>query len=250
MLRGLYTAATGMQMQSLERQTVADNLANLNTTGFKKAKNLYKSYADQVLSSNLEQKVIGDISKGVDASGTTYSFEQGPLKKTDNPFDLALNGEGFFPVQLPNGEIQFSRNGHFTVDRDGFLTTPDGAMVLDEGFAPVSFGTEPLRDLSVMRDGDITANGRFVTRLQAFKFPPGTQVTRTSRDRFDMPNKTLSMVEATGTSIQQGFLESSNVNSVQAATEMIQVMRSYEANQKVVRSAADTLQMLMDVGRI
>lgn len=250
MLRGIYTAASGMQMQSLRQQTIADNLANVNTTGFKSAQNLYKSFADQAIQNNTDGTEVGGLSRGVDTHGTAYRFEQGSLRQTSNPLDMSMSGDGFFAVQKADGKIEYTRNGHFTLDSQGYLVTQNGENVLDEGLAPIFLGLEGIRDITVLNNGELHVNGEFKNIIGKFDFPQGAAVMRTDADRFVLNTPMLAMTPSQNSNIRQGFLEISNVSAVQSATEMIQVMRGYEANQRVITNQMDTLQMLMDVGRI
>ncbi len=249
MLRGLYTAASGMQAQSLRQQTLADNLANLNTAGFKAAGNVYKSYSDQAITNSNNNQNLGKISRGVDVYGTSYDLEQGTLKATSNALDFAINGPGFFAIQNSGGGVEYSRNGHFSINAEGFLVSQDGNKVLDAGQMPIHVGVEA-QDISVVRNGELQVDGQFKSTLGVFDFPRGTNLIRTEGDRYRSGSNTEALAPSSVSTIQQGFLEGSNVSSVKAATEMIQVMRSYEANQKILGSQVDTLDMLMDVGRL
>ncbi len=239
-----------MQAQMLRQQTLADNLANINTTGFKGAENTYRSYDDQVIGSTTEGTAIGQISRGVDVQGTSYDFRQGPLRQTANPLDFAINGPGFFAVQTSSGSVEYSRNGHFNLDANGFLVTQEGNKILDAGQMPIYLGTEGLKDITVLRNGELHVNGEYKTMLGIFDFPKGSALIRTDADRYRSGSSNQAMTSSTVSTIQQGFVEGSNVSSVKAATDMVQVMRNYEANQKVVKTQVDTLQLLMDVGRL
>lgn len=250
MLRGLYTSASGMQAQMLRQQTLADNLANINTSGFKGAENIYRSYDDQTIGSTAGGGALGQISRGVDVQGTNYDFKQGPLRQTSNPLDFAVNGPGFFAVQTSGGTVEYTRNGHFNFDATGFLVDQEGNKILDAGQMPIFVGTQEVKDLTVLRNGEFHVNGEYKTMLGMFDFPRGSNMIRTDADRFRSGATTQAMAASTVSTVQQGFLEGSNVSSVKAATDMIQVMRSYEANQKVLGTQVDTLKMLMDVGRI
>lgn len=249
MLRGLYTAASGMQAQMLRQQTLADNLANINTSGFKGAENVYRSYDDQVIGTTATGAAIGQISRGVDVHGTNYDLRQGAMRQTANPLDFAVSGPGFFAVQNAGGGVEYTRNGHFNIDANGFLVTQEGNKVLDSGQMPIFIGPNA-EDITVLRKGELHVNGDYKTMIGVFDFPQGTNLVRTDSDKYRSASSSQSMISSNVSTIQQGFLEGSNVSSVKAATDMIQVMRSYEANQKILGSQIDTLNMLMDVGRI
>ena len=148
MLRGLYTAASGMEMQSMQQKVVADNLANVNTNGFKPSVTIYKAFKDQVISQGRDGKPIGVINRGVTPYTTYFDFEQGSLRQTGNPLDIAINGKGFYAVQDPQGNIQYSRNGHFTLDAAGFMTNDHGDNLLDAGLSPIYIGNEGIQDVT------------------------------------------------------------------------------------------------------
>ncbi len=238
-----------MQAQMLRQQTLADNLANVNTSGFKGAENVYRSYADQTIGTTATGEAIGQISRGVDVHGTNYDLKQGPMRQTSNPLDFAVSGPGFFAVQNAGGGVEYTRNGHFNIDANGFLVSQEGNKVLDSGQTPIYLGPNVV-DITVMRKGELQVNGDYKTNIGVFDFPQGTNLIRTDSDKYRSASTSQAMTSSNVSTVQQGFLEGSNVSSVKAATDMIQVMRSYEANQKILGSQVDTLNMLMDVGRL
>ena len=130
------------------------------------------------------------------------------------------------------------------------MVTQHGDLVLDAGFAPVFLGTEGIRDVTVLRNGQLSVNGDYVTRLGAYAFPKNAPILKLAGDRFKPGNEAITLERETKSIFQQGFIEGSNINSVKASTELIQIMRSFEANQKILRTQSDTLDSLIDMGRI
>ena len=258
MLRGIYSSATGMEAHEDMQEMIADNLANANTTGYKAISHSYKSYADTALTDTASSQPIGDISHGVEPYSTNFNFMQGPVRETGNPLDIAVQGEGFFPLQLQDGRIAYTRNGHFTLDQNGFIVNQHGEYLLDQGLSPIFLGVQGIRDLTILRNGSVVANGDIVAQINVFEFPKDAAITRMGGDKYmpadssltmknTMNNNEFNVVNAT---IVQGFIENSNVSSVKTAAEMVQVMRGYEANQKALKVQTDSLQMLMDIGSI
>lgn len=236
-------------MNALEQEILADNLANINTTGYKAEKVSFRSFKPNLVTTD-EKGVVGVITAGVNAHSTHNNFSQGSLKLTNNPLDIAITGEGFFPLETPSGDIQYSRNGHFNVDKDGYICNAHGDKLLDKGLAPIVLNMKNISDLSIEKDGSFLADGESVTRLGTFKFPQGAGILRLAGDKFDLNDENMLMQEASGDMFHQGFLEESNVSAVKSSTDMIKVMRTYEANQRSLRAQADSLRLLLDVGRI
>lgn len=246
MIRGLYTSATGMQVQKDMQQVIADNLANSNTSGFKSYDLIHKVHSEKSISNSSTGASIGKLTYGAETYSTNFDFSQGALRQTGNPLDVALSGPGFFAVQDAQGKTAYTRNGHFTLDGDGFLVTQSGEMVLDSGLSPVYVGIQGINSVTMLRTGVVMINGNFNTTLKAFNFPKDTPLIRQGNDKY-IPQGNVSTSIEQNTFLNQGFTEASNVSNIKAATEMVQVMRTYEANQKAAQAQVDTLEMLMRV---
>lgn len=245
----MYSASGAMKMNALEQQILSDNLANINTTGFKGEKVSFRSFKPNLVRGD-DNKIVGSMVAGVNVHSTHNNFSQGSLRLTNNPLDVAITGEGLFAVETPSADIQYTRNGHFSVDKDGFITNAHGDKLLDQGLSPIVLDMRNTSDISIKKDGSILADGESVTRLATFKFPQGAGILRLAGDKFDLSDDGMVMQQAVGDSFHQGFLEESNVNAVKSSTDMIKVMRHYEANQRSLRTQADTLRLLIDVGKI
>lgn len=258
MLRGIYSSATGMQVHKDMQEMIADNLANANTSGYKEISHSYKSYADDALTDSSNSKLFGGIAQGAEAYSTNFNLAQGPLRDTGNPLDLAIQGEGFFPIQIGDGQVAYTRNGHFTLDQNGFIVNQQGEFLLDQGLAPIFLGVQGIRDLTILTNGTVIVNGDLVAQLNTHSFPKGAPMIRSAGDKYIPSDSGVTMnnsmnnseYNAINTTIVQGFIESSNVSPVKTAADMVQVMRGYEANQKALKVQTDTLQMLMEIGSI
>ncbi len=269
MLRGIYSSATGMEAHKDMHEMIADNLANANTNGYKSISHSYKSFADSGLVNSITGQPLGALSHGTEANSTNFNFAQATLRETGNALDLAVQGEGFFPLQLHDGRVAYTRNGHFTMDQNGFIVNQHGEYLLDQGLSPIFLGVQGVRDLTILRNGTIMVNGSLIAQLSTYAFPKDAQIERMEGDKFLSPNPGTTMINtmninngddnknndnfnynAPTTTIVQGFIENSNVSSIKTAADMVQVMRGYEANQKALKVQTDSLQLLMDIGNI
>ncbi|WP_069998890.1 flagellar basal-body rod protein FlgF [Cellulosilyticum sp. I15G10I2] len=241
MIRGLYTAATGMNVQTKKMDIISNDLANVNTTGYKKDTTIIASFP-QVLASRIDDMqnhipnngTIGNMSLGAKVDEVYTNFIQGSVIKTDGMVDVAIQGEGFFAVQTPGG-VLYTRDGNFSINQEGQVVTKEGYYLLSQGGTPLELGQ------------DFLLNGGTVTIKESGELYRGSELVDTiALVRFDDP-KTLTKVNdnlyeagAPGVpfqgSIIQGFLEASNVNPVIAMVDMITVSRAYEANQKVIQT--------------
>lgn len=260
MLRSLYSSASGMQSQQLNLDTISNNLANVNTTGFKKSKIefqdlLYQTYrpagADQgggnLLPTGLQ---VGHGSRVV---ATSKIFTTGEFTRTGESLDVAIQGDGFFEVQLPDGTRAYTRDGALKRASDGRVVTSDG-LVVQGGFQPIPAGTT---DISISPNGDVETRGS-----------NGTQTFRVTLVRFANPAGLDSIgrnlyreTGASGTpeignagengfgTMQQGFLEMSNVKVVEEMVNLIVAQRAYEVNAKSVQAADEMMQLSNNLRR-
>jgi flagellar basal-body rod protein FlgG len=204
-----------------KNKVVANNLANSNTVGFKKS---------VPFSEYLEVD-----EEGTSSIRSSQDFSQGELEQTGNPLDFAITGRGFFTLDKDGKEI-YSRNGHFTVDRDGFLVSTNNDPVLGEGglinIAPK--GTQP-KEIQVNKDGKIYADGEMVGKLLISDFPPSVKLRQIGKNSF-VPNDDRVLPEIVEQpNINQGQLEGSNVNPVQEMTGLVELQRTFESSQRVLK---------------
>ena len=271
MVRGIYTGASGMVAQMHRMDTLTNNLANVDLTGYKRDTAVHKAFPELLIrriNDNGTYKfpfgsmevgpVVGTLGTGVEMNESYTDFTQGALKQTDNPFDLSLDGKGFFTVLTPDGE-RYTRNGTFHLGPEGYLVTKDGYPVLGEE-GPVQL---KMNNFVVDRQGRIFQNADLASdpdRLVSLEenewgnveLVDSLKIVDFTRDRYlkkqgnslwrdtvesGMP---VAFAENQGPRVVQGFTEAANVNPVQEMVQLIEVNRAYEANQKMIESH-DTL---------
>ena len=255
MIRSLWSAASGMQAQNLNIDVIANNLANVNTVGFKKDRGHFRAFDLSEAFNNRTVPVQWSRSQAP-AYWMQYSsytdFSSGEMKKTGNLFDLALSGRGFFCVQTPDG-VRYTRRGDFTVDADEVLVTQEGWPVLGQGGEiqiKLAKPSDEKREFSVSEDGFVTVDGSQVDRLRIVDFTNSSGLEKAGHNfyRAVNPNTLEDMDE--DFRVSQGFLELSNVDVIRMMTEMIEVLRGYESYQKTMRSIDDmNAKLINDVGR-
>ena len=255
----LYSAATGMEAQQLNLNTIANNLANVNTTGFKRSKIEFQDLLYQkpraagadTGGGNLVPTGI-EVGNGSRVASTSKVFTQGQLTNTGEKLDLAIQGEGFFEVQRSDGTIGYTRDGTFKLNAQGQVVTADGLPVLS-GFQTVAPGSE----VTVAEDGQVT--------LQSAS---GTQSFRLTMTRFANPAGLRSLggnlyeeTAASGTPevgnpgeqgfgrTVQGYIETSNVNIVEEMVNLIIAQRAYEINSKSIQTSDEMLQNIANMKR-
>jgi flagellar basal-body rod protein FlgG len=262
MIRALYTAASGMAAQQSNIDNVAHNLANVNTTGFKKSRMEFEDLVYQQTkapgsstSSNGTSPIGLEIGLGTRPVATARDFSTGNLRGTSNPLDLALEGRGFFQLSLPSGGIGYTRAGAFHLSSEGALVTADGYPLEPQITVPPG-----ATSISISRDGVVTVSiaGQSAPQqvgtieLASFQNPAG--LTAAGSNVFTVT--TASGEATTGVpgsdgmgTMTQGFLEESNVSVVEEMVNMILGQRAYEANSKVVKAADEMLQQTNNLGR-
>jgi flagellar basal-body rod protein FlgG len=236
MIRGLYTAAAGMIAGMLRQESIVHNLSNVNTTGFKADRLTVTDFPSMLLTQIYkdEQGVeVGRAGTGVTLSEVTTNFESGPLKLTDVPYDFAVAGDGFFQMQTPEG-TQYTRDGRFHRDIDGKLINMNGYYVLGRNGAPI---TIPEGLLTVSHQGEIFVNDAMVGEIGLADFENLKEDLVKLNETMFVPREgiTAQVAAAADTNIYQGYLEDSNVDASLGVTEMMSVMRAYEASQRMVR---------------
>lgn len=220
MYKGIYITMTGMAMRANELDTISNNLANINTTGYKRQSFASRLYS--LLSGRpADSKAIYQNARYQTYFGTQYSdLSQGVLRQTGNPLDLAIQSEGFFAVMKGN-KVFYTRDGSFTRDSEGYLITKTGLKVLDENNNPLMIEGEKVE---VGRDGNIYVDGNLVGKLKVVKL---NNVRHIGQSLYDGSESG----QADG-QIFQGFIESSNVNPVSEMAYMIQAIRNFEFAQR------------------
>ncbi|WP_336368165.1 flagellar basal-body rod protein FlgG [Marinobacter sp. C2H3] len=253
----LWVAKTGLSAQDMKLSTISNNLANVNTTGFKRDRAQFQDLLYQIKrqpgglnTQNTELPSGLQLGTGVRVVGTTKQFSQGNLQITDQPLDMAVNGRGFLQVETPDGQIAYTRDGQFQLNSDGDVVTPNGFPLVPNINVP-----QNATNLTIGKDGTVTAvvddqaapiNLGQIT-LVDFINPQGLQAI--GDNLFKATNASGDPVEGEAGlnglgSIEQGQVEASNVEVVQELVDMITTQRAYEMNSKVVSTADQMLQFL------
>lgn len=266
MVKGLYTAYTGMLEEMRRMDVMTNNLANASTTGYKKEGTVNQSFDDQLAlkikdtSEIFQAKRLGDVNLGVKVGETYRDYGQGSFYVTDNTYDLALDGEGFFAIEFrsKNGgtSIKYTRDGAFTVDRNGYLMTKDGDYVLNANGARNGAGgqanyvrVDPNQDVRIEADGGVYQDNRRIAEIGLVDFEDYNYLEKYGENLYDVaPGGRMRESDAR---IEQGCLEMSNVNIVSEMVDMITITRAYEANQKIVTTIDETLDKAVNaVGQV
>lgn len=277
MFKGFYTATTGMLSQQRKTDMLTNNIANANTTGFKADQASLRAFPEMLLQQQqssgvpvverpgwTDKRQIGSVNTGVYMQEITPSFIQGALKDTGRKTDIAIidnavpidaagnKGTFFFTVRDTNNELRYTRNGNFTIDDSGFLTTNEGLYVMDANNEPIQLqGT----DFQISPQGLITENGQAVAQLHVAMTSNARQVMKEGSGlyRTEDNNPLPSALENPDGSfnLQQGSLERSNVDVTQTMTELLSAYRAFEANQKIIQAYDRSMEKAAnEIGRL
>lgn len=256
MVRSLYTASTGMVHQMARLDVITNNLANSDTTAYKRegatSQTFDAVYAIKINDSSVNylHQGIGKMNLGVKVGETYTDYGDGNLEETGKTYDVALGGKGFFAISYAdrNGEesVRYTRDGNFTVNSEGVLMTKDGDFVLGEdgGLIVIPDGVK----VAIDETGRITGDGMEFGRLGLVDFEDYDYLKKFGENMY------IAVEGATQTApsckVYQGYLEASNVNVISEMVEMITISRDYESNQKVIQSVDSTLERSVSLGRI
>ena len=258
MLRGLYTSYTGMLNEQYRMDIMSNSLANVNTVGFKKEGSTSQAYAD-VMAVKIKDwtempntpKKLGNMSLGVKIGETYTDFSQGSFRTTENTYDLAIGGKGFFNIEFTNkaGETstKYTRDGGFTITKDGYLVTKDGDYVLGEN-GRIQLSTTAGATV-FDRAGNIYQDDRLVASLKITDFEDTNYLTHYGEKMWDAMEGAVEK-EPENTEIFQGFLEMSNASVVKEMVNMITISRQYESNQKMLTTFDETLEKTMTLSKV
>jgi len=254
-MRSLSIAATGMLAQQLNVEVISNNIANVNTTGFKRLRAefqdlLYQDLRSVGTSSSSDGSLVPagvQIGLGVKTAAVYSVNEQGNLVVTENPLDIAIQGPGFFQIQLPNGDTAYTRAGSFQLSDTGTIVTADGYEVLPSITIPANalkVTVNPSGEVFVKLDGQVAEQNVGQFELASFANVAGLrsmgdnlflETAASGQARNDIPG-----APGMGT-LTQGFLETSNVNVVQEITNLITAQRAYEMNSKVIQASDEMM---------
>ena len=242
MIKGLYRSASAMIPRIKKQDTIANNLANASSPGFKR---------DMVFTTELSRAQIKSIPRQNDwetpmIDQVYTSFEQGSLDTTGNPLDLALEGDGFFVYQNAEGDSVLSRAGNLTVSTEGYLVGPDGSRIMSDA-GPINVGGG---EVSISETGQVQVDGSDVANIQVVNVADESKLVKTGNGDFRVPENE-ELIPAIKYAVRQGYLEASNVNVVREMVDMIVSYRNYEADAKAIQAQDDSLEKLLNnVGRV
>lgn len=259
MVKGLYTAYTGLRNEQKRMDVIANNIANANTTGYKKMGVTSQSFTEQLAlrvdddADPYLAKGIGDVSLGVKIGETYTDYSQGGFRETGGAYDVALAGSGFFTISTTDKSgvehIRYTRDGSFTVTTDGYLVTKDGDYVLGTDNQRIQIPGADTARVSMDSLGNIFANEVWVGQFQIVDFENYDALSLYGENTFEaLPE--AGMVAGTALT-RQGYLETSNVNVINEMVSMIAITRAYETNQKMMQTIDSTLDKAVnEIGKV
>jgi flagellar basal-body rod protein FlgG len=250
MIRGIYTAAAGLATAQLRLGVVSNNVANATTPGYKQDQlpdEIGKAIDLQRFAVDAQGRPVGNITLGPQVGVSQLDLTPGPLQETANPLDLAIAGSGYFATQAADGTTRYTRDGGFRTDTNGSLLARDGSPVLDTNAQPIHVPVGA--DVAVAADGTVMADGNQVAQLQLVDFAAGTRLNKVGNGMFTAPNGALP-TPANGVQLYQGYLEGSNVDVSESMVATMNLVRAYEANQKLLQMQDETLKSTVnEVGK-
>jgi flagellar basal-body rod protein FlgG len=234
---GIVSALYGIRAEEKRFEILTQNLANVSTPGYKAEVGLFES-----ILLDLETLLEGTSSAGETGTVTVQQFtglsvdlSPGALRPTGNPLDLAIQGDGFFVVETPDG-TRYTRRGQFVLDSLRQVVTDAGYPIQGQAGAIVASGDG---QVAVNSNGDVSVDGTLVGTLRVVTFPDVNLLVRDSGGHFQWTGDPLSVTDVTDPKVEQGYFELSNVNPVRGMTEMITTLRTYEAAQKILKRLSD-----------
>jgi flagellar basal-body rod protein FlgG len=260
MMRSLWIAKTGMEAQQTQLDTISNNLANVATNGYKRSHAVFEDLMYQTMrqsgASSTEQTTLPtglQVGLGVRPVATARIYTQGNLQQTSNNLDLAIKGDGFFQIQMPDGTTAYTRDGSFQVDANGQMVTNNGYTLLPGITIPPDAQTLTIGNdgtVSVTLPGQATNQAVGQIQLANFTNPAGLEAKGqnlfTETTASGTPNTSAPANNGMG-ALAQGYVETSNVNVVEELVQMIQTQRAYELNSKAVQTSDQMLQKLAQI---
>ncbi|MBL0714181.1 MAG: flagellar basal-body rod protein FlgF [Desulfosarcina sp.] len=233
----IYAATSGAEVQRIRMELLSNNLANINTVGYKSDDAVFRIKddgltADPIDGENTGSQILPRLPVIPLTSRTDFS--NGPLQRTGNPLDIAIQGDGFFSIQADNG-VRYTRSGSFTLSSEGTLTTHDGNPVMGEGGEITIDGAEVQIDGS----GNILVDGQITDKLRIVEISDRTALKKEGNNLFSLNENRGTEEPVEYVDVHQGFLEGSNADTVKIMTDLIEVMRGYESYQKIIRTLGE-----------
>lgn len=259
-MRSLWTSTTGMSAQNLNMDVIANNLANVSTTGFKKSRADFQDLLYQIMkvpgsptSADTKSPTGIQVGLGVKPAAVTKVFTEGDIVQTQNVLDVAIEGQGFFEVLLPDGNTAYTRSGNLKMDGDGRITTSDGYPIQPEITIP-----EDAREITISQTGVVSAilgsdaTSTELGNIDLVDFINESGLVAIGRNLFRETEASGTAVVSTPGSdgvgtLLQGYVENSNVNLVEEMTQMITTQRAYEINSNVITTSDEMMQTVTNM---
>lgn len=239
----IYKAGSGAILQQMRLDVYANNLANVNTVGFKADQPVFRLEQEEPTTESAQN--VPRLSPYALPLEYVTRFESGAFQNTGGQMDAAIAGRGFFEVRTPDG-LRYTRNGQFSINENGMLSTPQGWPVMGQGGEIAIEGSL----IEIGEDGQVMVDGDVVGVLRVVDFNDDRQLKKTGSTLFKVEDPAAGPIEAENFRISQGVLEASNVNAIRTMTELIETLRVFETYQKVIRAADDaTAKTVNEVGR-
>ena len=250
MIRGTYAATAGMITMLTRAQQISNNIANVNTVGYREDQLRVTAFPQLLMNRLFSERGhpnIGGLVNGTATESTWIRFAQAPLRATDNPLDMAIQGTGMFAVQTTQG-VRYTRDGGFRRDGQNQLVTTRGDLVLDANLQPV---TLPVGLTAIRANGEILVDDQLVGQVGLFDFAEPQQLVKVGNTQFEDQRGLAQPVASTGTTVRQGYLEQSNVDPARAMSDLMVAQRQYEASARMVQLQDEMTQRAAnDIGRI
>ncbi len=237
MIKGLESASHSLNINDKKIGSLANNLANLNSTGYKRE-------------IPFEQLIVNN-GEGM-KTRRMIDFSQGVLEQTNNPLDLAIQGDAFFVVENPEGEILFTKNGKFELSEDGFVTDQSGNMLQGEG-GPIQLQEDfwnQNQSVSINSNGEIHVGDNYIDKVKLVKVEDKTSLTRYNGSTFKINEGYFENVEKGEVEVVQGYLESSNINPIIEMEEMIRISKNYESAHKMIQYIDEVMGKANEIGNV
>ena len=258
MLKGLYTAYTGMINEQNRMDVMTNNLANANTIGYKKEGATSQAF-DDILAYKIKDtsespntaRKLGSMSMGVKIGENYTDYGQGSMRETGNPYDLAIAGNGFFTIEYTNKSgvtsTKYSKDGSFTLNKEGYLVTEDGDFILSDKDKHIKL--DPSKESSIDSAGNIFQDDKIVAKVGITDFEDYDYLKKFGEKLYDAVEGATEK-EATA-KISSGYLEMANVQVVSEMVNMISITRAYETNQKIIQTYDGSLEIAVNqLGKI
>ncbi|MGJ8455088.1 flagellar hook-basal body protein [Pseudothermotoga sp. U03pept] len=243
MIRGIYSAAMGMLLDVAKLDTTANNLANIETTGYKKDRTTFRAYDDRAIYAlpNRNQP-IGNLTYSAVLDDVYLDTSRGIFQQTSNPLDLAIDSDGYFGL-IGQNAIYYTRAGNFKLDTEGYLVNADGLRLMDQDGQPIRFSD----GFNIDQDGYVKDRfNNVVTRVAVFIFEDPSNLRKVGYTLFEPTEESGEPVAAQDFRILSGYVELSNVNALMEMTKLIEAQRHLEISQKVVVAEDEMLSKLMN----